>query len=170
MAIAPASMRNPEMYGFTKCILCQLWKSEDEFRTQHDRIRHCGKTLRTARIRNRSRCSKCEKADSIKYFEYLGVGKCGLRFIIQVKLTNMYNKGRVRCITPTEELICTYTENCENCGKYQGRSIELHHCHTTGRFLGWLCGYCNTGMGRFSDDPVAMRKAADWLEERLNGH
>ena len=38
---------------------------------------------------------------------------------------------------------------CEICGREPPpkRRLSLDHCHTTGKFRGWLCPACNTGMG-----------------------
>ena len=46
-------------------------------------------------------------------------------------------------------------------------SWRLHNDHETGKFLGYVCHICNTGMGNFKDSPEKMRKAADWLESVL---
>ena len=69
------------------------------------------------------------------------------------------------------------TEECPSCGntlidlQKSGQKVynswRLHHDHKTGKFLGYVCHICNTGMGNFKDSPDKMRRAADWLESRL---
>lgn len=41
--------------------------------------------------------------------------------------------------------------------------IVLDHDHSNGRVRGWLCESCNTGIGRFDDNPQIVQKAIDWL-------
>jgi len=41
--------------------------------------------------------------------------------------------------------------------------IVLDHCHKTGKVRGWLCESCNTGIGRFDDDPAIANRAIQWL-------
>jgi hypothetical protein len=54
--------------------------------------------------------------------------------------------------------------NCELCGgPPTARSLHLDHDHTTGRFRGWLCHYCNTNLGRFGDSVEGLRRAIDYL-------
>lgn len=55
---------------------------------------------------------------------------------------------------------------CELCGgPPTGRGgLHLDHCHATGKFRGWLCSKHNTGLGLFQDDPVLLRRAAEYLE------
>ncbi len=37
---------------------------------------------------------------------------------------------------------------CDICNKpISGRKIQFDHDHKTGAFRGWLCPYCNTGLG-----------------------
>lgn len=63
---------------------------------------------------------------------------------------------------------------CKLCGlgiEFGGRSAtegaHVDHCHTTGKVRGILCATHNTSLGKFNDDPVLLRKAADYLEGKL---
>ena len=42
--------------------------------------------------------------------------------------------------------------------------VVLDHNHKTGAVRGWLCESCNTGIGRFDDDPDIVKRALDWLQ------
>jgi len=42
--------------------------------------------------------------------------------------------------------------------------VVLDHCHRTGRVRGWVCESCNTGIGRFDDEPALLKRAILWLE------
>jgi hypothetical protein len=57
---------------------------------------------------------------------------------------------------------------CDICGTKipdkRSNRMHLDHDHATGSFRGWLCGNCNTGIGRFKDNPELLRKAAAYLE------
>lgn len=41
--------------------------------------------------------------------------------------------------------------------------IVLDHNHHTGQVRGWLCESCNTGIGRFDDNPELVERAKQWL-------
>lgn len=43
--------------------------------------------------------------------------------------------------------------------------VVLDHCHKTGSVRGWVCESCNTGIGRFDDDPEIVQRAIKWLSK-----
>lgn len=49
----------------------------------------------------------------------------------------------------------------------QSRWLCVDHCHTTGDIRGLLCVGCNTAVGYSKDDPVRLRKQADYLERHI---
>jgi hypothetical protein len=52
---------------------------------------------------------------------------------------------------------------CEACG-VDTDALYLDHDHNTNRFRGWLCGRCNTGIGKLGDNIEGVRKALEYLE------
>jgi hypothetical protein len=52
---------------------------------------------------------------------------------------------------------------CQNeCGS--GRRLAVDHCHETGRVRGLLCVLCNTGIGKFRDNPALLAAAIEYLK------
>jgi hypothetical protein len=59
---------------------------------------------------------------------------------------------------------------CKICYQDFFPDVEPHvdHCHTSGKIRGLLCVRCNMGLGQFRDNPLALIKAAEYLEEAGN--
>jgi hypothetical protein len=55
--------------------------------------------------------------------------------------------------------------HCELCGKTSTRNLCLDHDHQNGRFRGWLCGNCNSGLGKLGDTSEALMKALAYLDK-----
>jgi len=55
---------------------------------------------------------------------------------------------------------------CAGCQRAKGISkrLAVDHDHKTGAVRGLLCHNCNSTLAHFRDDPVALRRLADYLE------
>lgn len=47
----------------------------------------------------------------------------------------------------------------------KGKWFHVDHSHKTKKIRGLLCTKCNQGLGYFNDDPIALRCAADYIED-----
>lgn len=46
-----------------------------------------------------------------------------------------------------------------------GRSMQLDHCHRTGKVRAFLCGHCNAALGRMDDDPIKLEGLAGYIRK-----
>lgn len=76
-----------------------------------------------------------------------------------IKLKSKYG------LTPAQwdVLLVVQAGRCALCAKPLHRPC-VDHDHTTGVVRGLLCDNCNTGLGKFQDDSVALRAAAVYVE------
>jgi hypothetical protein len=61
-----------------------------------------------------------------------------------------------------KHLFDTYSV-CQICGLKDRRSLNIDHCHTTGKVRGLLCDNCNKGLGLFKDNPDLLNNAVKYL-------
>ena len=66
-----------------------------------------------------------------------------------------------------EALLAGADRRCEICGRQDVRRLVVDHCHVNGHVRGVLCDDCNTGLGRFQDDPALLGAAITYLVRDL---
>lgn len=54
---------------------------------------------------------------------------------------------------------------CECCGNSNGKTLHWDHDHNTGKFRGWLCMNCNSGIGYAKDSIERLRMMIAYLEK-----
>lgn len=74
-------------------------------------------------------------------------------------------------ITPElyDKMLEEHEHRCAICGSREGgkfKTLNIDHCHNTGKIRGLLCHLCNRGLGLFKDDPVLLEKAIAYLRDR----
>jgi hypothetical protein len=69
-------------------------------------------------------------------------------------------------LSPEEywDLVDGRGEVCPLC-KREDPLWNLDHCHDTGAVRGFICNYCNLGLGLFGHSPTVLRMAADHIEK-----
>lgn len=65
-------------------------------------------------------------------------------------------------LTPVEAAAMREGQVCRLCG--HNEHLVVDHCHVTGRIRDVLCGWCNSGLGFFRDNPKLLREAALYVE------
>jgi len=58
-------------------------------------------------------------------------------------------------------------DRCARCHKKEEK-LQLDHIHGSTTFRGWLCGTCNTGMGKLGDNLEGVLQGAIYLENDEN--
>lgn len=75
--------------------------------------------------------------------------------------------GQARKFGITRAVLDTLMERqcggCAICGRTPANGLHLDHDHVTGAARGFLCSTCNTGLGKFQDDPKMLRRAITYL-------
>ncbi len=84
---------------------------------------------------------------------------CRLRGITYDEYEKMFEFQKGKCA------ICNEPERCLSRDGFTIKRLCLDHNHKTGNIRGLLCHDCNTGIGKFKDDPDMMMAAMLYLEE-----
>lgn len=61
-------------------------------------------------------------------------------------------------------------DRCDICGTHEKdlkRKLSFDHDHKTGKFRGWLCGSCNSGLGYARDSIEILKAMIDYLQKNI---
>lgn len=111
---------------------------------------------------NRERSHKTQKIwcenNKERRFEYQRRRELYRKYGITLeKYKEMFDAQNGKC------KICYSDEPKHN--EKQKRSFYIDHCHKTNIIRGLLCTHCNLALGQFNDDPVLLRRAAEYVEK-----
>lgn len=87
--------------------------------------------------------------------------------IRQRNLEKNFGKGALdvyKKLFEEQKGVCAICSSPEN-GRYSHLSID--HNHDTNQIRGLLCNNCNRGIGLLKDNPELMRRAADYVENKV---
>jgi len=118
-----------------------------------------------ARAKSRSQRDRTPQATRAAVKRWYDKNKDGRRHIDREKmLQKKYGFG----VAEYERMLAAQNGVCAICakpyGSKNGYRLAVDHCHTTRTIRALLCNNCNNGLGRFKDDPVRLRKAAEYVE------
>lgn len=91
-------------------------------------------------------------------------------YVERGKARNVRNRERIlalrRLRSGASQATRPEPERCECCGSEpnMGARLRFDHDHVTGAFRGWLCGKCNTAIGKLGDDIAGVERALRYLK------
>ena len=62
-----------------------------------------------------------------------------------------------------EELYKLQEGKCYICKREESKNLAVDHCHKTQKVRRLLCMDCNTGLGKFKEDPMLLKAALEYL-------
>lgn len=145
----PRKASDRELQDPKQCTLCRDFKPRNEFNR-----------IWKSRPAVQPWCKTCSAYKAAAYIRtnpqvrnYVGPNTCRIPVIHYERLLRAQNELCAICSTADP-------------GRGNKRFC-IDHCHKTGVVRGLLCHKCNSGLGRFEDDPKIMRRAVAYLENVL---
>lgn len=111
------------------------------------------------------RCSRCEEDRELSEFRRDATKKDGHHSVCkdcrretdaEQKLQRRYGIGR------DEWIVMHHAQKgrCAICCNVPRYTLQVDHCHATGKIRGLLCGACNKAIGLLRDEPLTISRAA----------
>ena len=100
-------------------------------------------------------CKECESKHHRTYY----VKK-------RIRITHRKSKLKINYNMTITEFNDMYEEQEGGCAicRVKSQKLVVDHDHRTGKKRRLLCSGCNHGLGRFKDNPVLLRRAAEYVE------
>lgn len=138
----------------------------DLFKIEEDSLELLqGETCRT--------CKKCNVEKPMSYFHKAKRSSVNIQTNKPTKI--FYKRVCIECMKQTHRDLYYLKKKappkptaCDCCGidlnVKSGRKAVLDHDHNTNTFRGWLCSFCNLGLGYLNDDVEGVEKALAYLK------
>lgn len=89
---------------------------------------------------------------------------CTVKYAIHKKASveQVKEQGIIRPVPSKEK-----PYKCDSCSKdiITTKTLQLDHCHHTGKFRGWLCKECNISLGNLGDSIEGLFKTIKYLNK-----
>lgn len=137
------------------CKTCGVSKSLTEYGQYTD--------ARSNIIRRRNSCKSCRViAVSSVYKARLDVREKASINARKSHLKNRYGLTEEQFINMKNK----QQSKCAICNQFN-ESLNIDHCHKTGKIRALLCWNCNTALGKFQDNSDILHRALEYLKEHI---
>jgi hypothetical protein len=118
------------------------------------------------------KCNTCGEVKTLDNFYFLEYKSGTIEYKRKCKDCNQRENAiisKLKALNPIDRSV----HKCEICNTTlkdidRGpKRFVLDHCHDTGKFRGWLCQSCNTGIGALGDDHKIVEKALEYLKKHV---
>ena len=106
-------------------------------------------------------CIGCKQELPISQFYLMRQNVKGVYYTLG-RCMSCHNKLKSESSKLRSDYIDIKTDHCMLC-EIENDKLELDHCHGTEIVRGFICKNCNTGLGKFNDDPQLLVKAIEYL-------
>lgn len=163
----PAYRKRNVLTHLGDCRVCRNLQQKEVYQANRDdRLQRMRKYNEVRREENRIRSKEYYHENKDKQIQYRQINK------EQIAINSRARSLRVKygiTLVDYEKMLLSQNGKCKICetDKPWSRSNFFHvdHCHRTGKVRGLLCSRCNLGIGKFEDNPILLRRVADYLEE-----
>lgn len=132
------------------CSVCKILKPLDAFNLKPD-----GKKGHAAR---------CRSCQSEYHRDWYQKNKDHMKHRMRVNSLAKYGIT----VDDYDDMLFKQNNCCAICGSPKGaagKRLAVDHSHQTGAVRGLLCDECNTGLGKFKDDPSLLARAIEYLRD-----
>ncbi len=136
----------------SKCLITKSLQCFDYCKTGRDKHRCECKPCRSAKLQK----WRLENLDKVRDQERRSGLKKKFNLSVE-KYEYLHDQQNGVC------KICKLKETAFASNKMTAKRLAVDHCHETGKIRGLLCSSCNTGLGKFKDNPDLLLAARRYI-------